>query len=80
MREDRAGVKAILFIMAGGRAIITYLDWGGGDKTKQHKKKLSTVHVTGTVEPCYKEVRYNKTLFNKVILLVQALYISVFSP
>ena len=35
--------------------------------------------INSTVEPRYKEVRYNKTLlFNKVTLLVPALYISVF--
>ena len=35
-----------------------------------------------TMEPHYKEVRYNKTLlFLKIILLVQALYISLcFKP
>ena len=31
-----------------------------------------------TVEPHYKEVGYNKTSYNKVILLVPALYISLF--
>ena len=31
-----------------------------------------------TVEPRYKEVGYNKTRYNKVILMVPALYISLF--
>ena len=34
--------------------------------------------LSGTVEPHYKEVGYNKPSSNKVILLVPALYISLF--
>ena len=35
------------------------------------------VCVSNTVEPRYKEIRYNKPSYDKVILLVQTLYISL---
>ena len=56
-------------------------------KTIKYKEMLSfgtkkmTLLYRGfcyTVKPRYKEVRYNKTSYNKVILLVPALYISLF--
>ena len=71
---------------------------GMGDQhsTASHRNADVLIKNVSTVEPRYKEVRYNKTLFiiqwnlvikrsditkpsyNKVILLVPALYISLF--
>ena len=73
-----SGQTATLGNLVGRRQDMEDMDFR--EKLLFDLKKHVLIYIEHTVEPRYKEVGYNKPSYNKVILLVPALYIYIFFP